>query len=214
MKNKNAHAENTAPETNPSAVAAQKPDTPNRAAQESVNPGSTASESTASASTSQSQFVSEPIEENGQPDNADTLTFSDDVIEKIAGEAAAQAEGVAGLRGGFFNRVQETFGAKTHKGVAVEVEEDGSVALYISIVMRFGYYAPDVFEDVRTRVLQAISQMTGLQIASVNLRIEDIAAPSDDADKPATGTNKPATTAGEDSASAVSNPVTDDSAIR
>lgn len=135
--------------------------------------------------TAQNQYVSEPIEENGQQDNADTLTFSDDVIEKIAGEAAAQAEGVAGLRGGFFNRVQETFGAKTHKGVAVEVEEDGSVALYISIVMRFGYYAPDVFEDVRTRVLQAISQMTGLQIASVNLRIEDIVAPSDDADKPA-----------------------------
>lgn len=171
--------------------------------------------------TAQNQYVSEPIEVNGQTDNADTLTFSDDVIEKIAGEAAAQAEGVAGLRGGFFNRVQETFGAKTHKGVAVEVEEDGSVALYISIVMRFGYYAPDVFEDVRARVLQAISQMTGLQIASVNLRIEDIAAPSDDADKPAAAANKPAAAVGDDSASAASNSAaatsytaTDDSAIR
>lgn len=214
MKNKNAHAENAAPETNPSAGVAQKPDTSNLSAQEPAGLEPTASEPTSSTSTSQDQFISESIEENGQTDNADTLTFSDDVIEKIAGEAAAQAEGVAGLRGGFFNRVQETFGAKTHKGVAVEVEEDGSVALYISIVMRFGYYAPDVFEDVRTRVLKAISQMTGLQIASVNLRIEDIVAPSDDADKPAAAANKPAATAADDSAAAASNHATDDSAKR
>ncbi len=214
MKNKNAHAENAAPEINPSANTAQKLGTSDLSARgpESLEPA--ASESTASASTFQDQFIAEPLEDNGQADSADTLTFSDDVIEKIAGEAAAQAEGVAGLRGGFFNRVQETFGAKTHKGVAVEVEGDGSVALYISIVMRFGYYAPDVFEDVRTRVLQAISQMTGLQIASVNLRIEDIAASSDDADKPAAAANKPAAAAGGDSVAAASNPATDDSAIR
>lgn len=123
--------------------------------------------------------IAEQIVDNGQVDSADTLTFSDDVIEKIAGDAAAQAEGVAGLKGGFINRVQETFGAKTNKGVAVEVEEDGSVALYISVVMRFGYYAPDVFEDVKERVLKALSTMTGLQISSVNLRIEDIALNSE-----------------------------------
>lgn len=173
MKNKNAHAENSA--ANATTPSATTPDT--------TTPDSTTSNTTTRAASDQNQYIPEPLEENGQTDNADTLTFSDDVIEKIAGEAAAQAEGVAGLRGGFFNRVQETFGAKTHKGVAVEVEDDGAVALYISIVMRFGYYAPDVFEDVKARVLEAMSQMTGLQIASVNLRIEDIAAPSDTAEK-------------------------------
>ncbi len=119
--------------------------------------------------------VSEPLIENGQVDTADTLTFSDEVIEKIVGDAAKNAEGVAGLKGGFINRVQETFGARTNKGVEVVVEEDGSVALYISIVMRFGFYAPDVFADVKQKVLAAVDAMTGLPVSSVNLRVEDVA---------------------------------------
>lgn len=124
--------------------------------------------------------VSEHPVEDGQVDSADTLTFSDEVIEKIVGAAARKAKGVANLKGGFINRVQETFGAKKSKGVEVEVEEDGSVALYISIVMVFGFYAPDVFEDVKQHVLADLSSMTGLPVSSVNLRIEDIALDKED----------------------------------
>jgi uncharacterized alkaline shock family protein YloU len=105
----------------------------------------------------------------------DSLTFSNGVIEKIVALAVRDVPGVLGMRGSFFNRVQETFGASNPaKGVSVEVMPDNSVKVNISVLIEYGTYAPQVFEDVKRAVVKQVAGMTGLEVKGVNLRIEDV----------------------------------------
>jgi uncharacterized alkaline shock family protein YloU len=105
----------------------------------------------------------------------DSLTFSNGVIEKIVAIAVRDVPGVVGMKGGWMNRVQESFGARdVRKGVTVEVTPEGSVRVNITILMEYGNYAPKVFEDIKNTVIDQVTGMTGLDVAGVNLRIEDV----------------------------------------
>lgn len=113
-------------------------------------------------------------------ESEDSLTFSNGVIEKIVAIACADVPGVVGMKGGFINRMQETFtGAAPTKGVSVEVMPDNSVRVNISILMEYGAYAPQVFEDVKRAVVAELGGMTGLEVSGVNLRIEDVVVPGE-----------------------------------
>ena len=108
-------------------------------------------------------------------DSEDSLTFSNGVIEKIVAISVRDVPGVLGMKGGFINRVQETFGAADPtKGVSVEVMPDSSVRVNISVLIEYGAYAPQVFEDVKKVVVKQVAGMTGLEVGGVNLRIEDV----------------------------------------
>ena len=105
----------------------------------------------------------------------DSLTFSNGVIEKIVAIAVREVPGVVGMKGGLVNMFQETFGARdVRKGVTVEVTPDSSVRVNITIFMEYGSYAPKVFEDVKNTIVDQVTGMTGLEVAGVNLRIEDV----------------------------------------
>lgn len=110
----------------------------------------------------------------------DSLTFSNEVIEKIVAMACLGVEGVADMRQGFVHRVKETFiGASSKGGVEIEVQKDGSVILNIAIVMKYGAYAPAVFEGIRDAVTREVKAMTALDVTTINLRVEDVLAPGD-----------------------------------
>ena len=84
-------------------------------------------------------------------DSEDSLTFSNGVIEKIVALSMREVPGVVGMKGSWFNRVQETFGTTdTRKGVTVEVTPESAVRVNISVFIEYGAYAPQVFEDVLT----------------------------------------------------------------
>lgn len=105
----------------------------------------------------------------------DSLTFSNGVIEKIVAIAVREVPGVVGMRGGFINSVQEVFGQRdVRKGVTVEVTPESTVRVNIAILMEYGMFAPQVFDDVKRTVVQQVTGMTGLEVSGVNLRIEDI----------------------------------------
>lgn len=113
-------------------------------------------------------------------DSEDSLTFSNGVIEKIVAISVRDVPGVLGMKGGFINRVQETFGATDPtKGVSVEVMPDNSVRVNISVLIEYGAYAPQVFEDVKKAVVKQVVGMTGLEVGGVNLRIEDVLTPEE-----------------------------------
>ena len=108
-------------------------------------------------------------------DSEDSLTFSNGVIEKIVALAMRDVPGVVGMKGSWFNRVQDAFGASdTTKGVTVEVTPESAVRVNISVLIEYGAYAPQVFEDVKKAVVKQVTGMTGLEVAGVNLRIEDV----------------------------------------
>ncbi|WP_455137443.1 Asp23/Gls24 family envelope stress response protein [Thermophilibacter sp.] len=117
----------------------------------------------------------EALTEDEDAETEDSLTFSNGVIEKIVAIAMRDVPGVVGMKGSWFNRVQDAFGASdSTKGVTVEVTPESAVRVNISVLIEYGAYAPQVFEDVKRAVVKQVSGMTGLEVAGVNLRIEDV----------------------------------------
>ncbi|MDO5118805.1 MAG: Asp23/Gls24 family envelope stress response protein [Coriobacteriales bacterium] len=117
------------------------------------------------------------VEEEPEPEpvSEDSLTFSNGVIEKIVAIAMRSVPGVVGMKGGWINRIQDAFGATdTRKGVTVEVTPESAVKVSVSVLIEYGSYAPQVFEDVKNAIVTHVTGMTGLPIAGVNLRIEDV----------------------------------------
>ena len=113
-------------------------------------------------------------------DSEDSLTFSNGVIEKIVALAMRDVPDVVGMKGSWFNRVQDVLGASdSRKGVTVEVGSDASVRVNISVLIKYGAYAPQVFEDVKRVVVHQVVGMTGLVVSAVNLRIEDVLTPQE-----------------------------------
>ena len=69
-------------------------------------------------------------------DSEDSLTFSNGVIEKIVAIAMREVPGVVGMKGSWFNRVQDAFGASdSTKGVTVEVTPESAVRVNISVLI-------------------------------------------------------------------------------
>lgn len=114
-------------------------------------------------------------EEDDEFDSEDSLTYSNGVIEKIVAIATREADHVLGMKGNLMHFVQETLGAENlTKGVSVEVTDDNRVIVNISVIIEYGAYAPAIFEDVKERVTDRLEAMTGLVVAGINLRIEDV----------------------------------------
>lgn len=114
-------------------------------------------------------------EADDELDSEDSLTYSNGVIEKIVAIATREADHVLGMKGNLMHFVQETLGAENlTKGVSVEVTDDNRVIVNISVIIEYGAYAPAIFEDVKARVTERLESMTGLEVAGINLRIEDV----------------------------------------
>lgn len=122
--------------------------------------------------------VDEDDEEADESD--DSLTYSNGVIEKIVAMATREVPHVSGMKGNLMHFVQEQFGAENlTKGVTVEVTDDNRVVVNISVIIEYGAYAPAIFDDVKARVTERLAAMTGLEVAGVNLRIEDVITPEE-----------------------------------
>ena len=113
-------------------------------------------------------------------ESEDSLTYSNGVIEKIVAMATREVPHVLGMKGNLMHFVQEQFGAENlTKGVSVEVTDDNRVVVNISVIIEYGAYAPDIFEEVKERVTERLGAMTGLEVAGIKLRIEDVLTPEE-----------------------------------
>lgn len=99
------------------------------------------------------------------------VRIAKEVIEIIAGLAATEVRGVAGMSGGVAGGIAELLGRKNlAKGVKVEVGEK-QCAVDLSIVTEFGIKIPEVAVEVQDNVKRAIESMTGLEVVEVNVHV-------------------------------------------
>lgn len=103
-----------------------------------------------------------------------TIRIADEVVSVIAGLAATEIEGVAGMSGGVVNGITEMLGKKNlSKGVKVEVgEKEARVDLYI--IVEYGVRIPEVAWKVQENVKRSLESMTGLKIVEVNIHVQGI----------------------------------------
>ena len=102
------------------------------------------------------------------------VVFAPDVIATIAGLAAADVKGVAGMSGGVVEGFTEKFGRKNlTKGVKVEVGAE-ETAIDVSVIIQYGFRIQDVCVEIQEAVKKAIETMTGLRVVEVNVFVQGI----------------------------------------
>ena len=102
------------------------------------------------------------------------IKIANEVVAIIAGLAATEVEGVAGMSGGFAGDIAEMLGRNNlSKGVEVEVgDEETTIDLFI--VVEYGSRIPDVAWNIQDNVQEAIESMTGLEVLAVNVHVQGV----------------------------------------
>lgn len=109
------------------------------------------------------------------------LRFSTEVLETIAGIAASEVDGILAMSGGIVEGFTERLGRKNlTKGVTVEMG-DTEVAVDLKVVVEYGRNVPEIYEQVVKNVERAITNMTGLKVAEVNMYVEGVGFPDENA---------------------------------
>lgn len=106
---------------------------------------------------------------------ATNLNISEDVIGIIAGLAASEVEGIAGMTLGFVDGINQILGSSKKYSKGVKIELDGkkvTVDLYVNVT--YGVKIPDVAWAAQNAVKTAVENMTGLEVSAVNINVQGI----------------------------------------
>jgi len=103
-----------------------------------------------------------------------SIRIADEVVAIIAGLAATEVKGVAGMSGGLAGGIAEMLGRKNlSKGVKVQVgEKEAAIDLYV--VIEYGTNIPEISTEVQKNVKRAIENMTGLTVVEVNVHVQGV----------------------------------------
>ncbi|MGG7308411.1 Asp23/Gls24 family envelope stress response protein [Curtobacterium sp. AB451] len=112
-------------------------------------------------------------------------TIDDTVVSKVAGIAAREVNGVHSLGNGAaraIGAIRDAIGQRDFgQGVKVEVGEK-QVAADIVIVAEYPVSLQQVADGVRSAVARALTQIVGMEVAEVNVTVQDVYIPGDDDD--------------------------------
>ncbi len=111
---------------------------------------------------------------------AGKTTIDDTVVSKVAGIAAREVNGVHSLGGGAaraIGAIRDAIGQRDHgQGVKVEVGEK-QVAADVVIVAEYPVSLQQVADGVRSSVARALEQIVGMEVAEVNVTVQDVFIP-------------------------------------
>lgn len=118
--------------------------------------------------------MNEQNDYNMDSDSKGTVSYANDVIATIAGLAAMEVSGVAGMSGGVVDGIVELVGRKNlTKGIKVEVGNH-EAAIDTFIVIQYGTKIQEVAKLIQDSVKKAVENMTGLKVIEVNVHIQGI----------------------------------------
>jgi uncharacterized alkaline shock family protein YloU len=108
-----------------------------------------------------------------------SVKISEEVVAIIAGLAASEVKGVAGMSGGIVGGIAEFVGKKNpSKGIKVEVgEKEAAVDVYV--IVEFGSRIPEVAHEIQHNVKKSIESMTGLNVVEINVHVQGVTFPND-----------------------------------
>ena len=103
------------------------------------------------------------------------LTFDNDVIKKIIGQALENVSGLLAVDGGFFSNLTDKLinTDNVTSGVNIEVGKE-QVAVDLNIIVEYKKNVPEIFEEIKRVITTDISKMTGLEVVEVNVNVIDI----------------------------------------
>ncbi len=112
-------------------------------------------------------------------ENLGEIKIADEVVAIIAGLAATEVDGVSSMTGNATRELVSKLGMKSlSKGVKVDVL-DGIVTVSLVLNLKYGYNIKDTTQKVQEKVKAAIENMTGLEVADVNIRVAGVDMPEE-----------------------------------
>ncbi len=116
------------------------------------------------------------VNEQGDiPEEVGSVKIADEVISIVAGLAATEVAGVAGMSGGLAGGIAELLGKKNFsKGVKVIVTGK-TVTVEIYVIIDYGICIPEVAIEIQEKVKEAVESMTGFEVAAVDIHVQGIA---------------------------------------
>ena len=112
-------------------------------------------------------------------------TITDAVVAKITALATREVDGVYAMGAGSARMMgtmrERSPGAqrRTSQGVSVEVGERQAAA-DIDLVVDYGVAIPDLADAVRRNVINSVERICGLEVAEVNITVDDVHLPGED----------------------------------
>ena len=115
-----------------------------------------------------------PLTLDQDQDSTGTITYANEVVAVIAGVAANEVEGVAGMCAA--SGISEVFSRNTKnvtRGIKVELgTEEVSVDIYLMI--EYGTPIQTAAQNVQENVRKAIETMTGLHVVNVDVHVQGV----------------------------------------
>ena len=109
-----------------------------------------------------------PLNMDSDMEPSSSITYADEVIAIIAGLAASEVEGVAGMVN--VNTGLKGKNKNVTRGVKVEVgTEEVSIDLYLNV--EYGTPIPRAAHDAQESVKKSIESMTGLHVVRVDVHV-------------------------------------------
>jgi uncharacterized alkaline shock family protein YloU len=101
------------------------------------------------------------------------ISISHDAVAHIVGRVAEEAYGVVGmLSRGRVGRLLTR--DRWRQGITVGSAADAGITIELDIVVEYGLNLAEVASTVRNRVRYEVERLTGLRVASVDVRIQDV----------------------------------------
>ncbi|HOB87484.1 MAG TPA: Asp23/Gls24 family envelope stress response protein [Bacillota bacterium] len=105
---------------------------------------------------------------------ADSVRISTEVIAILAGIAASEVPGIAGMSGGIVGGITEMLGRKDFaKGIKVYLE-DRKVRIDLNVIVEYGVKIMDTAKQLKQAVRKTVEETTGLQVAAINVNVMGI----------------------------------------
>jgi len=121
--------------------------------------------------------MTEKIKEHYNPARGE-VRVSNEIVAKIAQIAASEIDGVADFNRGPASWLQILGFPLSGQGVKVEVGTK-EVAVDLDIAVNYGSRIPEIVRNIRKNVCQRITDMTGLDVVELNIRVNNIRFPDE-----------------------------------
>ena len=101
------------------------------------------------------------------------ISISHEAVAHIVGRVAAEAYGVVGMAaGGPHRRLLPR--DRLRQGITVGGSAEEGVTIELRVVVEYGLNLAQVGSTLRNRVRYEVERLTGLPVAEVDVRIEDV----------------------------------------
>ncbi len=109
------------------------------------------------------------------PEGKGKVKIAEDVVGGMAGLAAIEVEGVAGMSGGIAGGFAQLLGMNSlARGVKVAIHDNQEAVIDIFVIVDFGVRIPVVAFKIQEKVKEDVEEFTGLVVKEANVHVQGV----------------------------------------